>query len=637
MNLKIKSKIFPIVVILLGTFVFYTPIFIKPTLYINRGNDLQEFFWPIYFFVKDQIVNNHQIPFWNNMILSGTPLLPDPQAPFFYLPNIIFLFTSINFGFIFSIFIHTFFGGVGSYLAGRKVLNLNKLAAVFCAVLFVFSPKLAGYIEAGHFGLILSWGWLPWVFLSTAMIAKKPKAIWSVALAVSLAGLFYTHSTTFIYALFLSGLVFAIYFLSSNKSIKSIYCYTLGGILSFGLTAIALLSQISWISQTNRYLLAQNPQVWPIWNSKLEFIRQIIFPQNTDSEKWIPLGIVVIGLAIYGFIKIKKVYKVLLILFLFPILIISASNLTPLYSFLIKQRWFDYLRVTTRIWFAISLTTIALAGIGLQELTKKNKKGWIIYLIFLTAAIELLILSWVRLEKPAIIINYAPKEVYEFLAKDKDHFRVYCLTRCLSQKDAAINHLELIDGYSTLIQKNYNSHALQLTGARWNYYTLSVPPIGSLIEILHPNINSLGEYNTKYIISPYKIIDKDLTQATKIDKYFIYLNKLYQPRSPAPITYYSPNLIRIDTSNYDKSSIIISEVYSEGWKAYADYGNELQIQEAPNALRSIGIPTGNESLELKYQPEIFRVGKIITLSAIIIIICLAGESILDEKRKNKRV
>ncbi len=461
----LKNRYFPFFVIFLATLVFYSPILINPRLFVDRNNDLQEFFWPIYYFVKEQIIKNHQIPFWNNMILSGTPLLPDPQAPFFYIPNIIFLLLPINLGFISSAFIHTFFGGIGTYLAGRKVLNLKKLAAIFCAILFVFSPKLAGYIEAGHFGLILSWAWLPWVFLSTVMISKKPEIYWSIILAVSSASLFYTHSTTFIYAMFLSGIIFAILLFRNKDWVKSIYFYALGGILSFGLSAIALLPQISWIPQTNRYLLAQNPQVWPIWNSKLEFIRQILLPQNTDSEKWIPLGIITLGLAFYGFIGIKKTYKLLLLILVLVVLTISANNLTPFYKILISQKWFDYLRVSTRVWFAVTLSVIFLAGVGLQRIKRFR-------FLFCLALIETLVLSWFRLSKPAPPIQYAPKEVYEFLAKDKDHFRVYCLTRCLSQKEAAINHLELIDGYSTLIQHKYNSHALQLTGAYWDYYTL---------------------------------------------------------------------------------------------------------------------------------------------------------------------
>jgi len=621
------KKSLPYLVILFAVFIFYLPIFINLRLFLDKNNDLQEFFWPIYYFVKEQIIKNHQIPLWNNMILSGTPLLPDPQAPFFYLPNIIFLLLPINLGFIVSAFIHTFIGGIGIYFVGKKVLNLKNFAAVFCAILFVFSPKLAGYVEAGHFGLILSWAWLPWVFLSTVMVAKKPKILWSILLSISSAGLFYTHSTTFIYAMFLSGIVFILLILKNKNKVKSMYHYALGGILSFGLSAIALLPQISWIPQTNRFLLAQNPQVWPIWNSKPEFIRQILLPENTDSEKWIPLGVITLGLAFYGFIKIKKTYKLLLLILVLTVLIISANNLTPFYKILISQKWFDYLRVSTRIWFGISLTVIFLAGIGFEKIKRFR-------FLFCLALIEALALSWFRLNKPAPQVKYAPKEVYEFLLKDKDKFRVYCITRCLSQKEAAINHLELIDGYSTLIQKNYNSHALQLTGAYWDYYTLSIPPIGSLTETLHPNINSLGEYNAKYIISPYKVDDINLKYLVKIEDFIIYLNKKYQPRSPAPIIKYLPNTIIIDTSNYNQNFIVVSEVFNKDWKAYLDNNTEIRIQETPNRLRHIDLPQSTNELTLKYAPKFFDIGKIISLLSLITIFTLGFYSF--KTRKNKK-
>ncbi|MCX6706397.1 MAG: hypothetical protein NTV24_04865, partial [Candidatus Woesebacteria bacterium] len=491
-----------------------------------------------------------------------------------------------------------------------------KLSAVFCAILFVFSPKLAGYIEAGHFGLILSWAWLPWLFLSTVMIAKRTKLIWSLVLAISSAALFYTHATTFIYAIFFACLIFIVTFLKVENKVKALFFFILGGILSFGLSAVAILPQIAWISQTNRYLLAIKPEVWPIWNSKLEFIKQMFLPANSDPEKWIPIGLISAVLALFGYLSLKKSQKIYLALLAIPVFIIAANNATPFYKTLISQKWYDYMRVSTRIWFAVSLTVIFLAGIGLQRIKHFR-------LLFCLALIETLALSWFRLTKPSPQPNYAPKEVYEFLARDKDRFRVYCLSRCLSQKEATIYHLELIDGYSTLIQKNYNSHALQLTGAYWDYYTLSIPPMGAYLnEKLNPNINSLGRYNTKYIISPYILESNDLSLATKIDKYFIYKNLKYQPRSEAPITYYSPNLIKIDTSNYHKDALVISEVYNPGWKAYTDTGKETQLLESPNVLRSIAVPKETKYLEIKYEPPNYKIGETITLSTLLTVIII---------------
>ena len=442
----------------------------------------------------------------------------------------------------------------------------------------------------------------------------KPKLKWSLLLAVSSASLFHSHPPTFIYAVILSFLIFlSLLLINKGGRIKSILFYILGGIASFGLSAIALLPPIPWISQTNRYLQIQNPQVWPIWNGKIEFIRQILLPQNIESEKWISLGIVTTILALWGFLKIKWPYKITISILILIILIISANNLTPFYTILIAQEWFDYLRVATRVWFIPTFLTIFLAGLAYQNKIKA---------VFYLALAELLFLSWMRFNKPMPNPIYAPREVYEFLAKDKDLFRVYCTTRCLSQQKSAIYNLELVDGYSTLIQRNYNSVALQLTGAYWDYYTLSIPPIGSFSEELKPNTSSLGEYNTKYIISPYIIKDKNLSEVKKIDVYYLYLNKAFKPRSPAPITLYQPNKIVIDTSHYSKKSIVISEVFSKDWNAYTNKDQKLEIMETPIFLRSIDIPIDTNTLTLKYEPRSYKVGK--TISLITIILTISG-------------
>ncbi len=59
---------------------------------LNRGNDLTEFFWPLLYYIKNQILTGNGIPLWITMFFSGTSLMPDPQNLFIYPLNIIFLF-----------------------------------------------------------------------------------------------------------------------------------------------------------------------------------------------------------------------------------------------------------------------------------------------------------------------------------------------------------------------------------------------------------------------------------------------------------------------------------------------------------------------------------------------------------------
>jgi len=115
-----KNRYFPFFLIFLAALVFYLPVFLKPNILLERENDLQGFFWPIIYFVKTQIITNHVLPFWNNVFFGGTPLLPDPQSPLFYIPDVIFLILPIGIGFITSFFIHSVVAGVGTYLASKN-------------------------------------------------------------------------------------------------------------------------------------------------------------------------------------------------------------------------------------------------------------------------------------------------------------------------------------------------------------------------------------------------------------------------------------------------------------------------------------------------------------------------------------
>lgn len=625
--------------LLLAVTLVYLPIFVNPDLLLARGNDLQEFFWPIYYFVKNQILNNHTLPLWNNLFLSGTPLLPDPQAPLFYLPNIIFLFLPIGVGFIVSSFLHTLFGGIGAYLLARSGLRLSKNASLFAAILYIITPRLAGFLEAGHFGLMAASAWLPFVFLATIKLARPSdqgfniKGKWSVLLAISLDGLFYTHPTTFIPAAILSSTVFGLILLLSKPK-KTLFAscryFFLGGILTFGLVAISLLPQLEWLPETSRFVLANDRQVWPIWQSVGEFLGAIFAPWaqgkqamlDLDSEKWLVLGIFPSILAILGFLKTRKWVKVSLLISVMTTAVLALNNTSPFYPLLLNQDWYVFGRVSTRIWFVAILITVYLASYGYQILEKKEKTKSLAKIIAFLAIVELLTISWMRISKPIPDTSrFATREVYEFLAKDKERFRVFCVNRCLSQKEAAKYGLELIEGYSTLQQMNYYRHAWQLTGTYWNYYTLAIPPIGSYkFEKLQPDAKSLGEYNTKYVISPHQLDDANFELQETIESYLIYQNKLVKPRAEVPISIYMPNHIRVDTSNYQLKNLVLSEVYSPGWKAYLNGEEEVSVQETPIAQRLVDIKPDTKFVDLKYQPESYKWGKMITFVTITLLL-----------------
>lgn len=640
-NINKAPKLHLIITIFLVTLLLYLPIIFNPSILLNRGNDLDEFFWPIIYFVKQQILQTHQLPLWNNLFLSGMPLLPDPQSPLFYPPHFIFLIFPVDYTFIISFLLHIFLAGIGAYVLARYGLGLSTPAGFFSSFLYIASPKLAGFLEAGHSGLVWSWAFLPFIALATLKLAQKPKFVWSGLLGLSLAAVFYTHTIIFIISAIAAGLLLLMTATISpiKKGVfrSAILFFLLAILLTFGLAAITLLPQIEWVPQTTRFLLLQDRDVYPKWTGVIEFVKVALTPLilgkegiwNLDSEKWIPLGTSTSVLALFGLLGLKRRIVIPILGSGLLVAFIALNNISPIYQFLIKQDWYVLSRVSTRVWFIPVLLVTFLAGYGFNLLIKRGKSKFIPAIVAFFVLAELVTLSWLRLSKPIPEqTKFAPREIYEFLTNDKEKFRVFCLNRCLSQKEAVIYGLELVEGYNTLQQTNYYKHIWQLSGAYWNYYTLSLPPVGTYtFERLKPDVISLGVFNVKYIISPYQLDEKALSLEKEIGEYFIYKNNIVLPRAyfwtdeqkpggEALIIKYSPNHIRVDASRHETSRLVLAEVASPGWNAYLNGKEKMPVQEKPDTLRLVNIKPDTNFVDFKYEPKGYSLGKTMTLATI---------------------
>lgn len=622
------------------TLLLYIPILIKPSILLERGNDLEEFFWPIFYFVKEQTLQNHTFPLWNNLFLSGTPLLPDPQSPLFYLPNVIFLLLPLDLGFILSFFGHTLLGGIGIYLLASKIFKFPKIINFFVTFLYIQSPNLISHIEAGHYGLVASFGLIPWVVYSVFRIFQKPGLQILSVLALSLAGIYLTHLPTFVIT-FLSCLILITTLAIKERRLdgkKLIYLFV-GFLLTLGLVSIVLIPQLEWKNFTTRELLLKFPDTYPKWDTKLEFIEATLFPwrkiDTLDTEKWIATGLIPAFLAIWGLLKLKRRWQIIFLFLFISSILVLLNNLSPIFNFLISQQFYLEIRVSTRIWFVVYLIIIFLAGFGLKKLSGKNT---LVLIIIILAVSELLSLAWLRMLKPVDPQKTFPAEGYQFLQKDSGLYRVFCVTRCIPQKEAAIHNLQLIEGYSTIQQINFYKQAWQLTGSYWNYYTLSIPPTGTYtFDRPQPDPESLGAFNAKYIISPYKLYNPNFILERKVDNYLIYRNNLWRDRAyfwtddqkpgfSAPVLIYTPNLIRVDTTSRSTEKLVLSEVYNSGWRAYLDGKKQVTIQEKPNALRLVDIEQNTQFVDFKYQPKSFKYGGIITVITLIALLTLLAKS-----------
>ena len=94
----------------------------------------------------------------------------------------------------------------------------------------------------------------------------------------------------------------------------------------------------------------------------------------------------------------------------------------------------------------------------------------------------------------------------------------------------------------------------------------------------------------------------------------------------AEVKEYQPNRIKIETSTEAPGLLVLSEVYYPSWKAYVD-GQPTPILVADQLLRSVSIPAGEHTVELRYESWTLRAGIAISLGAygvLVALIVIAG-------------
>jgi uncharacterized membrane protein YfhO len=104
----------------------------------------------------------------------------------------------------------------------------------------------------------------------------------------------------------------------------------------------------------------------------------------------------------------------------------------------------------------------------------------------------------------------------------------------------------------------------------------------------------------------------------------------------AKISYYSPNKIIVNVSIENSGYLLLSESYYPGWKAF-DNGKKTDIIKANYIQRAVYLEKGQHIVEFKYDPLSYKIGKIITLIALIgIFIYFIFYFKKDIKRKNEK-
>ena len=111
-------------------------------------------------------------------------------------------------------------------------------------------------------------------------------------------------------------------------------------------------------------------------------------------------------------------------------------------------------------------------------------------------------------------------------------------------------------------------------------------------------------------------------------------NFIVDGTSSISLKVHKPNYIKYTSKNSKEGLAVFSEIYyPKGWNVYVD-GNKSSCFRSDYVLRAMFVPSGNHTIEFKFEPQVVKTGSTIALiSSIIILLLLVGGIYFKNKSK----
>lgn len=128
--------------------------------------------YPNAVFLRRMLLEQHAIPLWSSMILSGYPFGANPLSGLWYPSNWLALILPLPLGFNLLVALHLIWGSYGMYRLLAEE-SRGTLGALFGGLAFGMMPKLFAHYGAGHLTLVYAVSWTPWLLLASRGSARN--------------------------------------------------------------------------------------------------------------------------------------------------------------------------------------------------------------------------------------------------------------------------------------------------------------------------------------------------------------------------------------------------------------------------------------------------------------------------------
>ncbi len=140
------------------------------------GNDFTGNFYPLYGYTAETALSG-ELPLWNPRQFAGFPVAGNPQAALFYpatwaVWGLAAVGVSVPRALGISVVIHVWLAAWGMAAFSRR-LGLRYLAVIAAGVVYAMSGWAGARLYAGHYTILTTYAWLPWVLTGYALALER--------------------------------------------------------------------------------------------------------------------------------------------------------------------------------------------------------------------------------------------------------------------------------------------------------------------------------------------------------------------------------------------------------------------------------------------------------------------------------
>lgn len=161
--------------LVVATAVFFAPLWLDGRQL--AGSDFQQIHYPLLNFVVDNIHATGEIPLWNPHQFLGYSVVGNPQYGLLYPPNWLLLAfpgKAIYNGVGLLMALHFFWLACGGFVLARHC-QASRVGALLAALIIAFSSFTASKLYAGHYAVLLTLSWSPWVLVAVSWALQRPR------------------------------------------------------------------------------------------------------------------------------------------------------------------------------------------------------------------------------------------------------------------------------------------------------------------------------------------------------------------------------------------------------------------------------------------------------------------------------